>query len=77
MDHKYISDQVLLEESIQSYLMIPFDLSKDYKLRACLYDLGRDNYVLVCVFHHIASDGWSEGILVKEFTELYSAFQSG
>ncbi|MFH7023807.1 condensation domain-containing protein, partial [Flavobacterium sp. FlaQc-50] len=46
-------------------------------LRSCLYDLGNQKYVLTCVFHHIASDGWSSGILVNEFMELYSALQSG
>ncbi|MCX2765062.1 amino acid adenylation domain-containing protein, partial [Aquimarina muelleri] len=77
LDHKYVSDQEGLDSILNTYLAEPFDLSKDYKLRACLYDLGNDNYVLACVFHHIASDGWSGDILIKEFTELYSAFQSG
>ncbi|MFH6945822.1 non-ribosomal peptide synthase/polyketide synthase [Flavobacterium sp. FlaQc-49] len=78
----WILDQVkttesLLESAVKTYLITPFDLSKDYKLRSCLYDLGNQKYVLTCVFHHIASDGWSSGILVNEFMELYSALQSG
>ncbi|MCX2765105.1 amino acid adenylation domain-containing protein, partial [Aquimarina muelleri] len=77
LDRVEISDTVILEDRLQSYLMIPFDLSSDYKLRACLYDLEEDKYVLACVFHHIASDGWSGGILMNEFVELYNAFQSG
>ncbi|MGO4773884.1 amino acid adenylation domain-containing protein, partial [Flavobacterium sp. W22_SRS_FK3] len=72
-----IQDISILESSLEDYLMRPFDLSKDYKLRACLYDLGNNQYVLASVFHHIASDGWSEGILMNEFMELYSALQSG
>ncbi|MCX2765153.1 condensation domain-containing protein, partial [Aquimarina muelleri] len=76
-----LSKECILEEALESrldmYLGKPFDLSSDYKLRSCLYDLGGNQYVLACVFHHIASDGWSSGLLVKEFTELYSAFQSG
>jgi len=31
--------------------------------------------VLVGVFHHISSDGWSDSILVREFVELYNASQ--
>ncbi|WP_062052622.1 non-ribosomal peptide synthetase [Aquimarina longa] len=77
LDREVVSDELLLRNSLQNYLMHPFDLSKDYKLRACLYVLGNDQYVLACVFHHIASDGWSEGILVHEFMELYSSLQSG
>ena len=72
-----IEDVSKLESSLEDYLMRPFDLSKDYKLRACLYNLGINQYVLASVFHHIASDGWSEGILMNEFMELYSALQSG
>ncbi|MBG6133776.1 amino acid adenylation domain-containing protein, partial [Aquimarina sp. EL_43] len=64
-----------LETSLMSYLNIPFDLAKDYKFRACIYELESDRYVLAGVFHHIASDAWSEDILVKEFAELYEAYQ--
>ncbi len=77
LDQKKIKDAALLPSILQDYLQVSFDLSKDYKLRGCLYDLGDQKYVLACVFHHIASDGWSGGILVNEFMELYSAFESG
>jgi hypothetical protein len=30
--------------------------------------------VLVVTIHHIATDGWSTGILVKEVVELYGSF---
>ncbi|WP_345027292.1 amino acid adenylation domain-containing protein, partial [Flavivirga jejuensis] len=66
-----------IEEVISSFSKIPFDLSSDYMLRACLYDLGNQEYILGCIFHHIASDGWSDGLLVSEITELYSALTSG
>ncbi|MFH6996197.1 amino acid adenylation domain-containing protein, partial [Flavobacterium sp. FlaQc-48] len=77
LDSAIVSDELLLENIITDYVNKPFDLSKDYKLRACLYTLGNEKYVLACVFHHIASDGWSDVILVHEFAELYSALQSG
>ncbi|OXB20669.1 condensation domain-containing protein, partial [Flavobacterium tructae] len=76
LDTEIISDELVLKNQIADYVNQPFDLSKDYKLRACLYTLGNQKYVLACVFHHIASDGWSEGILVNEFTQLYSTLQS-
>ncbi|WP_344931053.1 amino acid adenylation domain-containing protein, partial [Aquimarina addita] len=77
LDRAIVSNESLLENSLHGYLKSPFDLSKDYKFKACLYTLGNDQYVLAGVFHHIASDGWSGGILIHEFIELYSAIQSG
>ncbi|CAL2088803.1 non-ribosomal peptide synthase/polyketide synthase [Tenacibaculum sp. 190524A02b] len=65
-----------IEESIKEFIAVPFDLSNDYKLRACLYDLGNNKYILACVLHHIANDGWSEDILINEFTTIYSALDS-
>ncbi|WP_281925932.1 condensation domain-containing protein, partial [Flavobacterium collinsii] len=65
LDQVVIRDVSLFENILQDYLMAPFDLSADYKLRACLYDLGDQKYILACVLHHIASDGWSGGILVN------------
>ncbi|WP_255452906.1 condensation domain-containing protein, partial [Aquimarina sp. RZ0] len=77
LDHVRIAEGNSIEAVLSDYLEVPFDLSSDYKLRACIYDLGGDEYVLVCVFHHIASDGWSEDLLVSEFTALYSALILG
>ncbi len=67
------SNEELLDEELQNFLNLPFNLGTDYMFRACLYSLGSDDYVLACVFHHIASDGWSQDILISEFEELYSA----
>ena len=52
----------------------PFDLSCDLMLRAKLLQLGPEEHVLLLTMHHIASDGWSLGILVRELTALYAAF---
>ncbi|MFD2943647.1 non-ribosomal peptide synthetase, partial [Flavobacterium notoginsengisoli] len=76
LENKILNTNDNLEEMISSFLELPFDLSKDYKLRACLYELGNQEYVLACVFHHIASDGWSEGIFSYELKELYCSFQN-
>ncbi|CAM1358028.1 amino acid adenylation domain-containing protein [Tenacibaculum xiamenense] len=71
------SEETNLEKEIHDFMNISFDLSKDYMLRCSLYDLGEKKYVLACVFHHIASDGWSSGILTNEFITIYSALKSG
>lgn len=49
----------------------PFDLSTDHMLRVYLIEQSKDQYLLMIVMHHIASDGWSMSILVDELFELY------
>ncbi|HVN80284.1 MAG TPA: amino acid adenylation domain-containing protein, partial [Terriglobia bacterium] len=55
----------------------PFDLSKDYLLRASLLHLGQVEHILVLTLHHIAADGWSIAILLEELTTLYKAYSEG
>jgi len=49
-----------------------FDLSADLMLRVGLLKLAEEEHVLLFTMHHIASDGWSMGVLVREFVALYS-----
>ncbi len=63
-----------LERVIAEITERPFDLSRDLMLRAALMRLLPAEHVLLLVTHHIASDGWSSGILFRELTTLYAAF---
>ncbi|WP_425430497.1 non-ribosomal peptide synthase/polyketide synthase [Chitinophaga niastensis] len=64
-----------LQSHVRALIVAPFDLSNDYMLRAHLIILEEEKYVLVVVLHHIASDGWSSGIIVRELAALYSALE--
>src|SRR5713226_1548702 len=55
----------------------PFNLSSDLMLRAILARLDPTDHVLLLTSHHIASDGWSLGVLLGELTALYEAFVEG
>ena len=55
----------------------PFDLQRDLMLRGLVVRLGPREQVLLLVMHHIASDGWSVGILLQEISDLYRAFSHG
>ncbi|MGD1154797.1 MAG: amino acid adenylation domain-containing protein [Terriglobia bacterium] len=55
----------------------PFDLSRDLMLRATLLQVDEDEYRLLLVIHHIATDGWSMGVLLRELGALYEAFRNG
>ncbi|GGB26258.1 non-ribosomal peptide synthetase [Puia dinghuensis] len=68
------ADREPLALFIRELVETPFDLSRDYKLRAALVRLCRGEYILAVVLHHIASDGWSTPILIGEIAELYNSF---
>ncbi len=51
----------------------PFDLTTGPVLRATLVALAAREHLLVVVMHHIASDAWSIGVMVREVTALYAA----
>jgi amino acid adenylation domain-containing protein len=61
--------RLVTEESLKL-----FDLSKDIMLRAKLFRLSAQEHVLVITTHHIASDGWSMGLIFHELQELYVSF---
>lgn len=54
-----------------------FDLAVPPLLRIVLIKEGGENYSLLICMHHIISDGWSYGILMKELIVLYNAYQAG
>lgn len=54
----------------------PFDLAADLMLRGILIRLAEEEHILQIVIHHIASDRWSMGVLIKELGILYQAFSS-
>ncbi|WP_329200686.1 MULTISPECIES: non-ribosomal peptide synthetase [unclassified Streptomyces] len=55
----------------------PFDLADGPLLRALLIRLGAQDHLLVLVVHHIATDGWSMGLLWQELADGYTALAQG
>jgi|KBSSwiStaDraftv2_1062776.scaffolds.fasta_scaffold17728_1 FkbH-like protein len=50
-----------------------FNLASGPLFGAHLLKLAEADHVFVLVLHHIISDGWSRGVLVRELNELYAA----
>ncbi|MDZ8263789.1 non-ribosomal peptide synthetase [Nostoc sp. ChiQUE01b] len=55
----------------------PFDLANDPVLRVMLWRVSQDEYVLLLAIHHIAADGWSIGVLIRELSIYYRAIVMG
>src|SRR5262249_25258487 len=54
-----------------------FDLARGPLIRLRLLKLGDEEHIALMTMHHIISDGWSIGILIREFAALYEAFKAG
>jgi amino acid adenylation domain-containing protein/FkbH-like protein len=65
------SDAKLLRE-LRDRIAAPFDLGGGALIRAALLKLSEDDHVLLVTLHHIISDGWSVGLLIREWLVLYA-----
>ncbi len=66
-----------LDRLIEPEENAPFDLERGPLIRGMLVCLSENEHALQITIHHIVSDGWSMGVLMKELSVLYSAFARG
>jgi non-ribosomal peptide synthetase component F/acyl carrier protein len=73
----------VLRSCLAAAVQAPFDLSRGPLMRVWLYRLddgapGQEvEHALLLCFHHIVFDGWSFGVLMREFETLYLAHREG
>jgi amino acid adenylation domain-containing protein len=56
---------------------MPFDLNTGPLIRGRLIRFADDDHMLFVAMHHIISDGWSIGVLIREVAALYAAYRQG
>lgn len=71
------SREAEIQRQLAATTQSPFDLTRDVLLRALLVRVQDEDYVLLLVTHHIASDGWSTGLLWQDIAAFYTAFATG
>src|SRR6185369_7147856 len=54
-----------------------FDLERGPLIRLSVVRLDEDEHALVMTEHHFVHDGWTQGVLLKDFLALYAAFGRG
>ncbi len=55
----------------------PFDLAAGPLLRCAALRLAGEEWAVLLTMHHVVSDGWSTGVLVRELSEAYTALAEG
>jgi amino acid adenylation domain-containing protein len=55
----------------------PFDLARGPLIRGRLVRLAPDHHALLLTMHHVVSDAWAGGVMVRELGALYQAFRAG
>jgi amino acid adenylation domain-containing protein/non-ribosomal peptide synthase protein (TIGR01720 family)/FkbM family methyltransferase len=55
----------------------PFDFEKGPMLRVTLLKLKETEHIFVLTEHHLIHDGWTQGVLLKEFITIFSAYWQG
>lgn len=73
IDENCIKEETIHQISSQETRK-PFDLSKGPLMRALLLKFDDQHHTLIITMHHIITDGWSLGIIIKEIATFYDYF---
>jgi amino acid adenylation domain-containing protein len=66
-----------MEEQGRAVAETSFDLARGPLLRVVLLRTGESEHALLLATHHIVSDGWSLGVLIRELAAAYAALARG
>ncbi|HLL81025.1 MAG TPA: amino acid adenylation domain-containing protein, partial [Longimicrobium sp.] len=66
--------EAALREAMRAELARRFDLAAGPVARARLWRIADGEHVLQFTMHHIATDGWSGGVLLRDLGALYTAY---
>lgn len=68
--------QELVQKLAKQEAQCPFDISREPLLRVKLLRLCETKYVMLFTMHHIVSDAWSRGVIIRELAALYKSICS-
>lgn len=75
LDETECSEQLRRNKTAEAHNR--FDIKSGPLIRARLVKVRSEEHVLLLTLHHIITDEWSTGVILREITELYSASSEG
>ncbi|WP_181233509.1 non-ribosomal peptide synthetase [Enhygromyxa salina] len=72
-----VADDATLLARVREAAVGGFDLAEGPLLRVQLWRRDEGSHVLLLNVHHVAFDGWSTGVLLRELSHAYSAYAGG
>ena len=66
-----------IERRVHAETLRSFSLASGPLLRVSIMRVAAEEHLVVFVVHHIAADGWSMGVIVREVAALYEAYVRG
>ena len=65
-----------IKQISKSIAQKPFNLEREIPIRLSLINKSKTESSVIIILHHIVADGWSRGILLKEFSLLYKSISN-
>ncbi|MBG1268402.1 non-ribosomal peptide synthetase/type I polyketide synthase [Nostoc sp. WHI] len=65
----------VIDEAVKNNAKTTFNLEVGTLLKVNLLKLSQQSYIVLFNMHHIISDGWSAGVLIKDFLTFYHAYK--
>ncbi len=72
-----LAEEADIQQTIRAEAAHSFNLEEEAPLRIRLFRVKAGEHVLVLTLHHIVSDNWSTGVLIREFMEFYPQLAGG
>lgn len=70
-----VSQKAFKQQDVIRVTQRVFNLHQGHVFAIDVFEIEKDHYQLLINLHHIVTDGWSMGLLVQDFLNLYQAYE--
>ena len=70
-------DNARFEETVQGWILAPFDLESGPLFRFALFTRHEQDHLLAFAFHHLISDLWSASIVLGQVADAFECLRGG